>query len=356
MNETIYIHKGSVNNTYRPLYNYDGPNLNLTIDGVKELIIWDPIETLMVHNALPWIKYNAEEKIKWIHFENITEVRDVDIYNAMQLSSMVQINGSDIQSFSDEFLRNISNLDSFNLTIINSWWSCDCSKTSMLKLNLTGLTIICRVPFKLQDRAFSSLSEEELTCTVPTHPRAHPVKAIEYQSTSLRCAATGYPLPTIVWYSPGGQRLDREFLNAAAHNETTKIYRDTYSINELITDDIVPSNSHLQSVLHVNNVNKRTAGKYICKVANIIDIECNVLYKLFKFFIASIQHIPMTSSKLVLPTLTGQLWMRWHVQYPYHFHILRIQQPILRFSSWLGRHSSSPLSSIWFLIFIHCGV
>ena len=97
------------------------------------------------------------------------------------------------------------------------------------------------------------------------------MSAIEYQATNLSCAARGYPLPTIVWYTPGGQKIDSNFLASAATNDSTRVYFETYSLDESISDSIVPHNSHLQSILHVKNVNKRTAGKYICKVANILD-------------------------------------------------------------------------------------
>ena len=45
----------------------------------------------------------------------------------------------------------------------------------------------------------------------------------------LSCSATGYPLPTVVWRSPGGKRLDRSFLDQAQD-----IYGEIYSIQENI--------------------------------------------------------------------------------------------------------------------------
>ena len=106
------------------------------------------------------------------------------------------------------------------------------------------------------------------------------MEAIEYQPTSLECAATGYPLPRIIWYSPGGQKIDREFLSRAAANESLKIYAETYSIEEEIQDGIVPSNSHLLSILNVANVNRKTAGQYTCKVANVLTIPCGLNLKI----------------------------------------------------------------------------
>ena len=116
------------------------------------------------------------------------------------------------------------------------------------------------------------------------HVQSFP-KAIEYQSTSLECAATGYPLPKIIWFSPGGQKIDRNFLSRAAKNESLKIYAETFSIDEKIVDGIVPSKSHLLSILNVANVNRKTAGQYTCKVANVLTIPCK-LYKLhlLKYF------------------------------------------------------------------------
>ena len=93
-------------------------------------------------------------------------------------------------------------------------------------------------------------------------------------------------MPKIVWYSPGGQKIDRDFL--ASTNESNKIYSEIYSIEERILTGIVPSNSHFQSVLHVKKVDRRTAGKYLCKVANIIDQGSKYL-KLF--YLKKITHL-----------------------------------------------------------------
>ena len=61
-------------------------------------------------------------------------------------------------------------------------------------------------------------------------------EAVEYHPEELVCAALGYPLPKIVWESPSGQRLDRQFLAIAHTNKETKIYSEIYDLEESIND------------------------------------------------------------------------------------------------------------------------
>ena len=82
----------------------------------------------------------------------------------------------DIQTFPETFVKNISSLSDYSLVLDNSWWSCDCSKKNILSLNLTGLSVTCRVPFKLKGRDFASLAHSDLTCSYPKDPRAGPVQ------------------------------------------------------------------------------------------------------------------------------------------------------------------------------------
>jgi len=269
-NRTLVLGNGIINNTYRSLQNYSGTVVDISIDGVDRLEVIDQISEIRLAHSLPWIESHYPLDI--ITIEKLYDVDFLRLYRALEISQKVQIVNSDIQTFPETFVKNISSLSDYSLVLDNSWWSCDCSKKNILSLNLTGLSVMCRVPFKLKGRNFRSLIEDDLSCSYPKDPRAGPVQAIEYQSTSLECAATGYPLPKIIWYSPGGQKIDRDFLSRAAKNDSLKIYAETFSIDEKIVDGIVPSNSHLLSILNVANVNRKTAGQYTCKVANVLTI------------------------------------------------------------------------------------
>jgi hypothetical protein len=187
----------------------------------------------------------------------------------------VQIKRSNLQGFSDDFIDKLLQI-SFNLKIRNSWWSCDCTKRRLLSLkrSLTGLDVKCLVPNNLEDESFFDLDSEDLKCSGTKNPRAieRDVSAIEYELASLRCAASGYPLPKIYWKTPGGKMIDQEFLINAKNNETLKEYAEIFEVKEQVTDGIIPNQSHLLSTLLVRDVNKRTAGEYRCQVGNIVDL------------------------------------------------------------------------------------
>ena len=101
------------------------------------------------------------------------------VYSYTQfVSSNVLINHTDIEMISDDLFSNLTSVENFNLTITNSWWSCDCSKLKFLEkaASMKNLNISCRVPFKHKGRRFDSLRKSDLICSRPNHPRAQPVK------------------------------------------------------------------------------------------------------------------------------------------------------------------------------------
>ena len=116
------------------------------------------------------------------------------------------------------------------LIVLESWWSCDCQKRSLLERGpIVALEVVCRLPAPVRGLDFWDLAVNQLHCEPISSVRSGNVEAVEYHPSTLSCSATGYPLPRVSWRSPGGQRLDRGKLGALSDE-----YRDTFSIDESI--------------------------------------------------------------------------------------------------------------------------
>jgi len=276
-NSTIFIGNSSLRNLNRQVGSYSDKN-NIEIDSftnIEKIVVREQIGLLAITNNLPFIEIEDGFVVEEALFYNISDVDENNLLAILERIEKVQIKRSNLQGFSDEFIDKLLQI-SFKLKIRNSWWSCDCTKRRLLsvKSSLTGLDVKCLVPNNLEDESFFDLDEEDLKCSGTKNPRSieRDVSAIEYERASLRCAASGYPLPKIYWKTPGGKMIDQEFLINAKNNETLKEYAEIFEINEQVTDRIIPNQSHLLSTLVVRDVNKRTAGEYRCQVGNIVDL------------------------------------------------------------------------------------
>jgi len=276
-NSTIYIENSSIRNQNRQVGSYSDKN-NIKIDSftkLEKIVVREQIGLLYITNNLPLIEIEEGFVVEEVLFYNISDVDEENLLVILEKIEKVQIKRSNLQGFSDDFIDKLLQI-SFNLKIRNSWWSCDCTKRRLLSLkrSLTGLDVKCLVPNNLEDESFFDLDSEDLKCSGTKNPRAieRDVSAIEYELASLRCAASGYPLPKIYWKTPGGKMIDQEFLINAKNNETLKEYAEIFEVKEQVTDRIIPNQSHLLSTLLVRDVNKRTAGEYRCQVGNIVDL------------------------------------------------------------------------------------
>jgi len=276
-NSTIYIENSSIRNRNRQVGSYSDKN-NIKIDSftkLEKIVVREQIGLLYITNNLPFIEIEEGFVVKEALFYNISDVDEEYLLVILEKIEKVQIKRSNLQGFSDDFIDKLLKI-SFNLKIRNSWWSCDCTKRRLLSLksSFTGLDVKCLVPNNLEDESFYDLDSEDLKCSGTKNPRAieRDVSAIEYELASLRCAASGYPLPKIFWKTPGGKMIDQEFLIKARNNETLKEYAEIFEVKEQVTDRIIPNQSHLLSTLLVRDVNKRTAGEYRCQVGNIVDL------------------------------------------------------------------------------------
>lgn len=242
----------------RQVGSYSDKN-NIEIDSftnIEKIVVREQIGLLAITNNLPFIEIEDGFVVEEALFYNISDVDENNLLAILERIEKVQIKRSNLQGFSDEFIDKLLQI-SFKLKIRNSWWSCDCTKRRLLSLksSLTGLDVKCLVPNNLEDESFFDLDEEDLKCSGTKNPRPieRDVSAIEYERASLRCAASGYPLPKIYWKTPGGKMIDQEFLINAKNNETLKEYAEIFEINEQVTDRIIPNQSHLLSTLGKQN-------------------------------------------------------------------------------------------------------
>lgn len=290
-NVTVIIERGAIWNLNRQLQNYRERQDLLKVDifeNVETLIVNDDFDEIEISNTFPEVKLGDDCKLENILFYNVSDIDEDRLLSNLKTIKNVQIRHSNIQGFSDAFITELTQID-FHLKLRDSWWCCDCTKLRLLRLRLPGLDVKCQVPFDLEAESFHDIDEEDLKCSRTKNPKPieNSVKAMEYQLSELKCAALGYPLPKIVWVTPGGRRLDNVFLTYASTNESLKEYAETFNIQERVTDRIIPSSFYLLSTLVVRNVNKRTAGRYKCQVANIVDalgVEPNTSSIEFDFY------------------------------------------------------------------------
>ena len=52
-NATLYVENGSINNTFRPLFSYNGSSVTIAVTSLQKIIVLDRLDTLKINNALP---------------------------------------------------------------------------------------------------------------------------------------------------------------------------------------------------------------------------------------------------------------------------------------------------------------
>jgi len=235
------------------------------------------VNSITVQNVLPFI--NSTHVLDSILFKNISSINDKNLISSLKSAKTVKIVKSNIEFLRPDLIDQLIKLEEetpFNLILMDSWWTCDCTKKELLRRKIKGLKAYCVAPKNLVGRDFNNLKYDDLKCKKTPSIWATDIKDTEYHPTNLSCAATGYPLPRIVWESPSGRRLDRSFLEEAKSNDTLKIYSETFSLTETLIKPKVFSNSQdyfmMQSMLHVSSVDKKSAGKYKCYVYNHADV------------------------------------------------------------------------------------
>ena len=162
----------------------------------------------------------------------------------------------------------------------------------------------------------------------------------------MSCSATGYPLPTVVWRSPGGKRLDRSFLDKAQD-----IYGEIYSIHENIIE------RSTRKYAFERNQGYSFCQAYSCTILIDSIQRSNILLKVHttisfqKVVLMSKAWINAAPVYMSVTFLTASLRMRRSFSSRDHIKlnspIRPIQPQISLSSSWSDHHFASLLLLIW---------
>ncbi|XP_055362224.1 leucine-rich repeat and fibronectin type-III domain-containing protein 2 isoform X2 [Betta splendens] len=101
---------------------------------------------------------------------------------------------------------------------------CNCEMLWLRRLERDDELETCASPPALKGRYFWNVKEEEFICQPPLITQhTHRMLVLEGQTASLRCEATGDPLPTIHWISPDDRLLGNTSRTALYSNGTLSI-------------------------------------------------------------------------------------------------------------------------------------
>lgn len=101
---------------------------------------------------------------------------------------------------------------------------CNCEMLWLRRLERDDDLETCASPAALRGRYFWQLNEEEFVCQPPLITQhTHRILVLEGQTASLRCEATGDPLPTIHWISPDNRLLSNSSRTQVYANGTLSI-------------------------------------------------------------------------------------------------------------------------------------
>uniref|UniRef100_A0A8D3CPG5 Leucine-rich repeat and fibronectin type-III domain-containing protein 2 n=1 Tax=Scophthalmus maximus TaxID=52904 RepID=A0A8D3CPG5_SCOMX len=126
----------------------------------------------------------------------------------------------------------------------------------------------CSSPPAQKGRYFWNLKEEEFVCHPPVITQhTHRMLALEGQTASLRCEATGDPSPTIHWISPDNQLLGNSSRTAVYSNGTLSIIITTskdYGIFTCIAANVAGESTasvevSIVQLPHLNNGTRQPA-------------------------------------------------------------------------------------------------
>ena len=109
----------------------------------------------------------------------------------MNLSKIVKSNIEFLRPDLIDQLIKLEEESPFNLILMDSWWSCDCTKKELLRRKIKGLKAFCVAPKNLVGRNFNNLRSDDLKCKKTPSIWAADIKDTEYHPTNLSCAATG---------------------------------------------------------------------------------------------------------------------------------------------------------------------